>query len=107
MIQETEIHEHLITFLFCKGVRGFQVFVTFVFFLSFSLFQICLVSLDYALLIPRMGILQWTCISYKMKYVKVFGNFCIFRMFLVFLHLSENLFSIVTIFAHRICEFYK
>ena len=54
------LHEHLIPLLFCKGVRGFQVFVPFVFVLSFSLFQIYLVSLDYALLISHMGILRWT-----------------------------------------------
>ena len=52
--------EHLIPLMFCKGVRGFQTFVLFVFVLSFSLFQICLVSLDYELLISLMVTLQWT-----------------------------------------------
>ena len=36
---------HLITLLICKGVHVFQFFVPFVFVLSFSLFQICLVSM--------------------------------------------------------------
>ena len=52
--------EHPILFLFCKGVRGFQAFVPFVFVLSSSLFQICLFFLGYALLVSRMGILHWT-----------------------------------------------
>ena len=54
------LHEDMIPLLFCKGVRGFQAFVLFVYVLSFSLFQICLVSLDYALLISHMGIRHWT-----------------------------------------------
>ena len=45
---------------FAKGVRGFQAFVPFVLVLSFSLFQICLVCLDNAILISQMGILLWT-----------------------------------------------
>ena len=49
---------HLIPLLFCKGVRGFQTFVLFVYVLPLSLFQICLVSLDYTLLISHMGILH-------------------------------------------------
>ena len=43
-----------------QGVRVFQAFVRFVFVFSFSLFQICVVSLDYALLISHIGILHWT-----------------------------------------------
>ena len=54
------LHEHLIPLLFCTGVRWFQAFVRFVYVLSFGLFQICLVSLDYAILIPHMSILHWT-----------------------------------------------
>ena len=54
------LHEHLIPLLFCKGVREFHAFVPFVYVLSFNLFEICLVSLDYALLISRMGTLHWT-----------------------------------------------
>ena len=54
------LHGHLIRLLFCKEVSGFQAFVPFAFVLFFSLFQICLVSLDYALLISHTGILHWT-----------------------------------------------
>ena len=50
----------MIPLLFCKEVGGYQAFVLFVFVLSFSLFQICLVSLDYPLLIAHVGILHWT-----------------------------------------------
>ena len=48
-----------------KGVRRFQTFVPFVFVFSFSLFQVCLVSLDYALLISGMGILHLTYVYPK------------------------------------------
>ena len=44
--------------VFCSFCFRFT-FKFFVFVLSFSLFHICLVSLDYALLISRMGILHW------------------------------------------------
>ena len=47
----------LISVLFWKGIRGFQFSV---FVLSFSLFQICLVSFDYANLVSHMGFLHWT-----------------------------------------------
>ena len=51
------LHEHLIPLLFCKGDRGFKAFVLFVYVLSIGLFLIFLTSLDYALLISRMGII--------------------------------------------------
>ena len=54
------LHEHLIPLLFCEGVCGLQAFVRFVYVLSLSLFHICLVSLNYALLVSHMGILHWT-----------------------------------------------
>ena len=63
------LHEHLVPPLFCKGVRGFQAFVPFIFVLSFSLFQIYLVSLNNALLISHMRFLYWT--------YNIFGVFCI------------------------------
>ena len=46
---------HLIPLPFCKRVRGFQQSVPFVFVLSFNLFQICLISLNYVLLISYIG----------------------------------------------------
>ena len=58
------LHEHLITLLFCKGVRGFQAFVPFVLVLSFSSFQICLVFLDYALLNAHIGILSYSTLDF-------------------------------------------
>ena len=50
--------EHLIHSLFCKGVRGFQTFVSFLFVLSLSLFLIRIVSLNYAILNSLIGILH-------------------------------------------------
>ena len=47
------LHEHLIPLMFCKGVRGFQAFVLFLF------------SLDYALLISHMGILHWALMNFR------------------------------------------
>ena len=52
--------EHMIPLMFCKEVGGFQAVVHFVFVLSLSLFQICFVSLIFALKIYHMGILHWT-----------------------------------------------
>ena len=49
--------------LSCKEVRGFQAFVPLDFVLSFGLFQICLVTLDLALLMSHMCILHLTRIN--------------------------------------------
>ena len=68
------IHEHLIPLLFCKGVRGFQALVPFVYVLPFSLFQIFLVSLVYAILISRMGILHWTNSVHERKEMYSFAT---------------------------------
>ena len=57
--------EHLIQILFCKDFREFQAFVLFV--LSFSLFQICPVFLDYAPFTSHMVILHSASYS---RYVK-------------------------------------
>ena len=59
------LHENLIPLLFCKGVRAFQSFVTFLFVLSFSLFQIYLISLGNVLLKSHLGVLHWTYINYR------------------------------------------
>ena len=51
--------------LFCKGVHGFKAFVSSIFVLSFSSFQMCLVSLDSSLAISHIGILNWTLFEKK------------------------------------------
>ena len=53
-----------------KGVRDFQAFVIFVYILSFSLFRICLVSLDYALLISRVCTTQSFFRAFNVRYCK-------------------------------------
>ena len=59
--------------LFWKEAPVVQTFVLFVFVLTFSLFQICLVSWDYALLISHMRILHWifTMFGTRASYVSV------------------------------------
>ena len=49
-------------------------------FLSFSLFKICLASLDYALLISPMGIVHWTLTKMIANYIKTyyFRILCVF-----------------------------
>ena len=62
-----------------------QSFCSFCLRLSFNLFQICLVSMDYALLISHMGILHWTLMI----------SLCFISNFLenIFCHLNSFIFT--------------
>ena len=76
--------EHLIPLLFCKGILGFQTFVYFVFILSFILFQICLVSFNYAFSVSHMGFLHWNYYFVGHVHVCLMHSYCLFVIFELF-----------------------